>query len=74
LNVEARTDRILDILKPARIWVGRRRWVLLRTMSKNSVDVGMGAISFHWVFILTGATEKEVGGIYTVVVAFEVGG
>jgi hypothetical protein len=43
-------------------------------MSKNSVDVGMGAISFHCVFILTGATEKEVGGIYTVVVAFEVGG
>lgn len=40
------------ILKPARIWVGRRRWVRERTMSRNSWEVGTGGISFQVVFIL----------------------
>jgi len=42
---------ILLILKPARICVGRRRWVRLKTMSRNSWLVGTGCISFHVVFI-----------------------
>jgi hypothetical protein len=46
------TARILLILKPLRIWVGRRRCVRLRTMSRNSCEFGTGAISFHVVFIL----------------------
>ena len=36
------SPRILLILKPARICVGRRRWVRLRTMSRNSWLVGTG--------------------------------
>jgi hypothetical protein len=35
---------ILLILKPARICVGSRLWVRLRTMSMNSCEVGTGAI------------------------------
>lgn len=43
---------ILEILNPARICVGKRRCVLLSTMSRNSCDVGTGAISFHVVFMV----------------------
>ena len=45
------SPRILLILKPDRICVGRRRWVLLSTTSRNSWLVGTGAISFQVVFI-----------------------
>lgn len=43
---------ILVIANPALICVGRRLCVRLRTMSRNSCDVGTGAISFQVVFIL----------------------
>lgn len=33
----------------------RRLWVRLRTMSRNSWDVGTGAMSFHVVFMVPGA-------------------
>lgn len=45
---------ILVIANPALIWVGRRLWVRLKTISRNSCDVGTGAMSFHVVFILHG--------------------
>jgi hypothetical protein len=39
--------RIRLMANPARICVGSRLWVLERTMSRNSCEVGTGAISFH---------------------------
>jgi hypothetical protein len=47
------------MLNPARICVGRRRCVRLRTMSRNSCDVGTGWMSFHVVFM---AGDKLRGG------------
>jgi hypothetical protein len=35
------------ILKPGLIWVGSRRCVRLRTTSRNSCDVGTGAMFVH---------------------------
>ena len=43
--------RILLILNPDLICVGSRRWVRLKTTSRNSWLVGTGAISFHVVFM-----------------------
>ena len=48
------------ILKPARIWVGSRRWVRLRTTSRNSCDVGTGAMSVHVYKPRQGNTSAQV--------------
>jgi hypothetical protein len=55
-----RTARILLIWKPERICVGRRRWVLLSTMSRNSVELGTGAISFQVVFMVNGGWRGKM--------------
>lgn len=60
----SQNPRIREIEKPDRIWVGRRRCVRERTMSRNSCDEGTGGISFHWVCVL-------VGGIVGVVLTLE---
>ena len=44
------------------ICVGRRRWVLERTISRSSCDVGTGAISFHVNFIFAVVPWVEVVG------------
>lgn len=51
---------ILLIWNPERIWVGRRRWVRLKTISRNSCEVGTGWISFHVVFMV--GNVRGVGG------------
>ena len=45
--------RILLIWNPARICVGNRLCVRLRTISRNSWEVGTGWISFHEVFMVS---------------------
>ena len=52
--------RILLILNPDLICVGSRRWVRLKTTSRNSWLVGTGAISFHVVFIAKPKKQSQV--------------
>lgn len=45
-----------------KVLTGSRLWVRLRTMSRNSWEVGTGAMSFQVVFIVPAAEESLLQG------------